>query len=718
MWPEGLQKPQLNQRIEEGACSPSDTNHFNIFQFDEKFISDSYLHREKVALEEQIGEDGVADMGMVEEDGAEGLVGRKESVGDVRWRKLKLLSKYHICQICSELIAQSQIDWRWENYIQKFVIKAVDSVKPSSRYLKDSMDFNQYVDIQIVDSVDETMSQYVNGCVLLKNLAEKSMRKYIKDPKILLLWGSLGFMKNYEDGPAPQSVAGTARAGGQPPRQSPLYMDINSVISQEDQYVEILKQKLDFIQPDVLITEKEISFKVLEVLKERGIAAISNVSEKQLLTLARLTQTIIAPSANVIDQSFQMGRCKVFRVEDPSRYNIQKNKGVGNFLREDDQINSFTRPIYTPKNQFRSNNLSVTRKQDQPTGSKYLNSLAEIDLNKQIIFFEGCNHVLGCTILLSGPISRSNGYSSGLESAIPSKQFVDLLRIKTSLRKMLHISRNIILERDFLDHLKIDPNIDLNSLELALATQKQCFGMVNKNKVETFTNSPFLVTRIIKNRSTLVLYKTMIKKGQSSQKNEQSILNKINSDNKSNISDEVMTFSPNPQTENEPNKYLQQPNEPKKRDLNRQKQQSRDSNDPKSPVSHSNSRSHKKSRERSRSPNLQKAQISKNEGQRVIKDGSGRVNQNAVERSKDRVVDEHFVKTKSDAMCGKPRKIKFQFYNISMQGYDQSIYQQAMEHLGQGPDTLNRQSDLMTGSKSEQSRMDLLNQLKETCGQS
>lgn len=51
------------------------------------------------------------------------------------------------------------------------------------------------------------------------------------------------------------------------------------MISQEDQYVEILKQKLENIKPNVVITEKEISFKVLEVLKEQGVAAISNVSE-------------------------------------------------------------------------------------------------------------------------------------------------------------------------------------------------------------------------------------------------------------------------------------------------------------------------------------------------------------------------------------------------------------------------------------------------------
>lgn len=46
-------------------------------------------------------------------------------------------------------------------------------------------------------------------------------------------------------------------------------------------------------------------------------------------------------------------------------------------------------------------------------------------------------------------------------------------------------------------------------------------------------------------------------------------------------------------------------------------------------------------------------------------------------------VDEHFVKTKSDAMCGHPRKIKFQFYNINLLNYDSQLYHQAQEHLDQ-----------------------------------
>lgn len=52
------------------------------------------------------------------------------------------------------------------------------------------------------------------------------------------------------------------------------------------------------------MTEKDISFKILEVLRLNGIAAITNVSIDKLKKIARLTKTIIAPSANVIDKNF------------------------------------------------------------------------------------------------------------------------------------------------------------------------------------------------------------------------------------------------------------------------------------------------------------------------------------------------------------------------------------------------------------------------------
>lgn len=82
------------------------------------------------------------------------------------------------------------------------------------------------------------------------------------------------------------------------------------MINQEDHYVDILHEKIKLIQPNVIVTEKDISFKVLDVLRADGIAAISNLHHDKMRKLARLTKTTIVPSANVIDRNFQLGRCQ------------------------------------------------------------------------------------------------------------------------------------------------------------------------------------------------------------------------------------------------------------------------------------------------------------------------------------------------------------------------------------------------------------------------
>lgn len=101
-----------------------------------------------------------------------------------------------------------------------------------------------------------------------------------------------------------------------------IYTDINSVINQEDHYLEILSDKIKLIAPNVIVVEKDISYKMIEVLRNRKIAAISNLNIDKMRKLARLTKTIIVPSANVIDKNLQLGKCQMFKVENPINQNV------------------------------------------------------------------------------------------------------------------------------------------------------------------------------------------------------------------------------------------------------------------------------------------------------------------------------------------------------------------------------------------------------------
>ena len=77
---------------------------------------------------------------------------------------------------------------------------------------------------------------------------------------------------------------------------------------------------------------------------------------------------------------------------------------------------------------------------------------------------------------------------------------------------MLQMSRNVILEREFYYQMKLNTQF-IASVE----SNNMMNDYLEKNKSKNLSMdvvSPFLVTRNIKNRSTLVLHKVMIKKGQ------------------------------------------------------------------------------------------------------------------------------------------------------------------------------------------------------------
>ena len=76
---------------------------------------------------------------------------------------------------------------KWEGKLTDFVLRAVESVKPSSRMLGDGMDINHFIKVKIIDWRDNSKSQYVNGLVMSKSIASRRMQAVVPNPRILLL---------------------------------------------------------------------------------------------------------------------------------------------------------------------------------------------------------------------------------------------------------------------------------------------------------------------------------------------------------------------------------------------------------------------------------------------------------------------------------------------------------------------------------------------------
>lgn len=142
------------------------------------------------------------------------------------------------------------------------MVKAAERVRPSSRLLNDSMDFKQYVKIKLVEWKDNSLTKYVHGIVMSKNVSDRSMKTSIKNPTILVL-------NKLEVGQS----------------------EIQSEIDQEEGLIKILKKKLDNFKPNLIFVEREVPYKVMQMLKEfhPDITVVSGLSEPQIQRIARIS---------------------------------------------------------------------------------------------------------------------------------------------------------------------------------------------------------------------------------------------------------------------------------------------------------------------------------------------------------------------------------------------------------------------------------------------
>ena len=56
------------------------------------------------------------------------------------------------------------------------MVHAVQTIRPSSVFLGDTIDFNEYIKVVTVEHPDHDKSRYINGVVFKKDVANRRMR--------------------------------------------------------------------------------------------------------------------------------------------------------------------------------------------------------------------------------------------------------------------------------------------------------------------------------------------------------------------------------------------------------------------------------------------------------------------------------------------------------------------------------------------------------------
>ena len=135
-------------------------------------------------------------------------------------------------------------------------------------------------------------SAYINGVVIKKNVIDKRLNSSNNDPRILLLSNSLGYVREDND-----------------------FTDFQSIIRQEDHFVDIIKEKIARVSPDIVVVEGDITKKVTDTLRNEKVTVISNLDPFTMKRLERTTQTLVYPSTHLLESTTTLGSWQSFYIK-------------------------------------------------------------------------------------------------------------------------------------------------------------------------------------------------------------------------------------------------------------------------------------------------------------------------------------------------------------------------------------------------------------------
>ncbi|KAI6047997.1 hypothetical protein EDC04DRAFT_2620899 [Pisolithus marmoratus] len=165
------------------------------------------------------------------------------------------------------------------------------------------------------------------------------------------------------------------------------YVNFGQVMRQEKEYLGNLTSRIAALRPHIVIAEKSVSRTALEELAKQNIAVTRSVKPSAIQFVARMTQGDIFSSMDKLALEPRLGHCTRFRIQ------------------------TFDHPLIPGR-------------------------------RKTYMRFEGCNHDMGCTIILRGG------------------DFETLRKVKKATRFLTFVVRNLKLET----HLWKDSVITLPSL--------------------------------------------------------------------------------------------------------------------------------------------------------------------------------------------------------------------------------------------------------------
>ena len=261
----------------------------------------------------------------------------------------------------------SKCEIRKENIkpLVDYIIKIINTLSPTFRYLKDSMNINDYIKVKIIKYKDFSLSKVVAGFVMTKNVCSKKMREKQENPKILLLDLDLNEHKTKEP------------------------LKTNNEVSKESFQIEDFKKKIELLDISVILLNKGIGNLLLEtLLKNSKLIIIVNVKSSSLRKIARCTKGQVIYSLNKF-------------LEFDVKCNSEKN------------VAKLSSNIFGMCQSFQITNISNFEKKEIKNRKCIIEDFSLynnpdfgniiLSKNNKLMTFDGCSPILFQTLILSGP---------------------------------------------------------------------------------------------------------------------------------------------------------------------------------------------------------------------------------------------------------------------------------------------------------------------------
>ncbi|KAI0308083.1 hypothetical protein B0F90DRAFT_1621379 [Multifurca ochricompacta] len=228
------------------------------------------------------------------------------TIGEPGWRtrrestayaqELNLVSMSHLHLMLRQMLTKENIPnvLEWEEALLKLALRIARELTFTAHPHRQGpdMDVRRYVKIKKIPGGAPKDSEYVDGAVITKNVAHKSMTRLQRHPRVMLVTFPLEF----------------SRVEGQ-------YMHFGQIVRQEKEYLGNLVSRIAAYRPHVVLAENSVSRLALDALAKQGIAVARSVKPSAIQFVARMTQADVFSSMDKLALEPRLGHCTRFRIQ-------------------------------------------------------------------------------------------------------------------------------------------------------------------------------------------------------------------------------------------------------------------------------------------------------------------------------------------------------------------------------------------------------------------